>query len=77
MPVTGCSRISVSSDGVKFFLRCLLFIVLRSLQWRVRRRKLEVHGGVLGKHAPANANTLIKIRAAIIIQIVSVSGLFR
>jgi hypothetical protein len=43
----------------------------------VRRRKLEVHGGVLGKHAPANANTLIKIRAAIIIQIVSVSGLFR
>jgi hypothetical protein len=37
-----------------------------SLQWRVRCRKLEMQGGVLGKHAPANANTLITIRAAII-----------
>ena len=37
-----------------------------SLQWRVRCRKLDMQGGVLGKHAPANANTLITIRAAII-----------
>jgi hypothetical protein len=65
--VTGCSRIRVSSDGVKFLLRCLLFLPdTPSLQWRVRCRKLEMQGGVLGKHAPANANTLIKIRAAII-----------
>jgi hypothetical protein len=27
-----------------------------------------MQGGVLGKHAPANVNTLIKIRAAIIKQ---------
>ena len=26
MPVTGCSRISASSDGVKFFLYCFLFM---------------------------------------------------
>jgi hypothetical protein len=35
-----------------------------------------MQGGLLGKHAPANANTLIKIKAAII-KTVSVSGLFR
>src|SRR5262245_17443309 len=32
----------------------------------VRRRKLEMQGGAVGKHAPANASTLIRIRAAII-----------
>jgi len=29
-------------------------------------RKLEMQGGVVGKHAPANASTPIMIRAAII-----------
>lgn len=36
------------------------------VQWRVRGRKLEMRGGVLGKHAPADPKTLIKIRAAVI-----------
>jgi len=40
--------------------------VLRSLQWRVDWRKLEMQGGVVGKHAPANTSTLTMIRAAII-----------
>jgi hypothetical protein len=31
MPVTGCSRISASSDGVKFLLRCLLFTPAHAL----------------------------------------------
>jgi hypothetical protein len=33
--------------------------------WQVRRRKLEMQG-IVGKHAPANANKLITIRAAVI-----------
>jgi hypothetical protein len=38
----------------------------QSSELPTRCRKLEMQGGVLGKHAPANANTLITIRAAII-----------
>src|SRR5262245_44415256 len=37
-----------------------------ALQWRTRCRKMEMRGGVVGKHAPANANTLIMMRAAAI-----------
>ena len=37
-------------------------------QRRVRCRKLEMQGGVPGKHAPANVNTLIRITAATIKQ---------
>jgi hypothetical protein len=62
MPVNGCWRISASSDGVKILLRLSLLgdIWHFGLQWRMGCRKLEMQGGVLGKHAPANANTLIK-----------------
>jgi hypothetical protein len=35
-----------------------------------------MQGGLLGKHAPANVNTQIKIKAAII-KTISVSRLFR
>jgi len=59
---TGCSRISASSDGVKFFLYGFLFM----LQWPVCGRKLEMQGEVPGKQAPTSANKLIMMRAAII-----------
>jgi len=36
------------------------------IQRRAGCRKLEMQGGELGKHAPANANKLITMRAAII-----------
>jgi hypothetical protein len=42
MPVTGCSRISASSDGVKFLLYCFLFmpsIVAALAQGRDARRR--------------------------------------
>jgi hypothetical protein len=41
---------------VKFLVFLLVIPAHPSLQWRVRCRKLEMQGGVLGKHAPANAN---------------------
>jgi len=66
MPLTGCCKISASSDGMKFLVFLLVTLAHPSLQWRVRCPKLAMQGGVFGKHAPANANTLITIRAAII-----------
>ena len=43
MRMTGCCRISASSDGVKYLVCCLLFIpAYASLQWRVHCRKLEM-----------------------------------
>ena len=68
MPVNGCSKISASSDGVKVLVFLLVIVAHPSLQRRVHCRKLEMQGGVLGKHAPANVNTLIKTRAAAIKQ---------
>ena len=62
--MTGCCKISASSDGVNFLVLLVVHAPhMPSLQWRVRCRKLEMQGGVLAKHAPANANTLIKTQS--------------
>jgi hypothetical protein len=62
--VSGCCKISASSDGVNFLVRLL---VMRAYAFASMASALPQIGDVrrgTREHAPANANTLIKTRAA-------------